>query len=135
MIYTRAYARLLASLLMVAAMFGVAFAAPASATHGGTHDSTENSGYSNANLLVCATGGICQSLLPGYRTTATATFNPVAAAVGPYQKSIYRVIKDDYVTGWVALNGGTQGAWIDLAGLQAMWGHGALVQVILDDPR
>lgn len=95
----------------------------------------ENSGLSNAGLLVCGSKGKCITLAPGVRISESEIWNPTQVAVGAYQGILYRYVRDDYVGPWGDLQGGTTGTWLNIENLQNFFGQGGLVQVIINDPR
>ena len=131
-------AALVALLSAVALLLGsVAFAPAAAAGEvlSGPRNSVENSGLSNANLLVCGTGGQCVTLLPGQVAYQSTYWNPTQIAVGANQSILYRVLKDDYEGPWGGLQGGSTGTWLSAQNLQNFFGGGCRVQVIMDDPR
>jgi len=133
--------RAFVALAMIFAVFiGLSVAPNGGTAQAAYGTSVNNSGYSTISTLVCGVNSNyvdagCVTVQPGGTITAVRGWTPNAIAVGPYYTSLYRVIKlNGYTTGWVGIEGGRNGRWIDVGALRDMWGNDIQVQAIIDGP-
>lgn len=122
-----------ALVVVLAALFVQASPAPAAALQ---PSFVVNSPLSTAPIMVCNDFGYCTTVHPNYYAASTANWFPSNVAVGGGFCILYQVEKHGStqpVTGWLGLCAPVgDPRWLDVDFLNAWYGPGITVTVIID---
>lgn len=142
----RALAFLFSAVMIFAALFATlvttASSADAQTVTNGTgwtdRNRVQNSGYSDAPVLVCDEFGGCKTVHVGQTANADLASMPAKVAIAPGGVAMARLVHPNgYVQPWQTTYAGQNGDWVHADNLMRYFGcyTGCIVQVVYDSPH